>query len=172
MWVTSVPGFDGKQLQSISKGEVDLDTEEEKKEGESERDQRQKDFAGLTTWMTAQLSDEVKEVRLSSRLTTSPSCLVGDTNDITPALENMFRSMGQEVPQVKRILELNPEHPLVVGLRRAHEERADDPALVETARLVHGMSVLAEGRELGDPSAFTKLLAGHLERTLAGPSAG
>lgn len=172
MWVTSVPGFDGKQLQSISKGEVDLDTEEEKKEGESERDQRQKDFAGLTTWMTAALSDEVKEVRLSSRLTTSPSCLVGDTNDITPALENMFRAMGQEVPQVKRILELNPGHPLVVGLRKAHEERADDPALAETARLVHGMSVLAEGRELGDPSAFTKLLAGHLERTLTGHHEG
>ncbi|MFH8369326.1 molecular chaperone HtpG [Streptomyces sp. NPDC018031] len=166
MWVSSVPEFDGKAFQSIAKGQVDLDTEEEKKEVEAERERLQKEFADLTSWMTTALSEKVKEVRLSSRLTTSPACVVGDTYDVTPALENMFRAMGQEMPQVKRILELNPNHPLVTGLRKAHGEQEDTAALTEVAELIHGMALLAEGGELGDAPRFIKLMADRLQRTL------
>ncbi|MET7902542.1 molecular chaperone HtpG [Streptomyces sp. NPDC005336] len=167
LWVDAVPEFDGKQLRSIAKGQVDLDSEEEKnEEAEAEREQRQKDFADFLSWMTTTLSDQVKEVRLSSRLTTSPACIVGDTHDVTPALENIYRAMGQHVPETKRILELNPTHPLVSGLRTAHGERADDAGLAETAELLHGMALLAEGGELSDPSRFIKLMAGRLEQTL------
>ncbi|WP_245738341.1 molecular chaperone HtpG [Streptomyces sparsogenes] len=166
MWVGSVPEFDGKQFQSIAKGQVDLDTEEEKKEGEAEREQRKKDFAELLSWMTTTLSEQVKEVRLSSRLTTSPACVVGDTHDVTPQLENMFRAMGQDMPQIKRILELNPTHPLVTGLREAHSADPDAAGLAETAELIHGMAVLAEGGELGDPARFIKLMADRLQHTL------
>lgn len=166
MWIGSVPEFDGKQFQSIAKGEVDLDTEEEKKEGEAEREQRQKDFAELLSWMTKTLSEQVKEVRLSSRLTTSPACIVGDTHDVTPALENMFRAMGQDMPQIKRILELNPTHPLVTGLREAHGANAEGDGLAETAELIHGMALLAEGGELSDPGRFITLLADRLQQTL------
>jgi molecular chaperone HtpG len=162
MWVSAVPAFDGKQFQSIAKGEVDLDTEEEK----SAAEERRKDFADLLTWMTTALTENVKEVRLSSRLTTSPACLVGDTFDLSPNLEKMYRAMGQEMPRVKRILELNPTHPLVTGLRDAHRERADDAGLLEVAELIYGMALLAEGGELADPARFTRLLAGRLERTL------
>ncbi|MET7933048.1 molecular chaperone HtpG [Streptomyces sp. NPDC005322] len=167
LWVDAVPEFDGKQLRSIAKGQVDLDSEEEKnEEAEAEREQRQKDFADLLSWMTTTLGDHVKEVRLSSRLTTSPACIVGDTHDVTPALENIYRAMGQHVPETKRILELNPTHPLVSGLRTAHGERGDDPGLADTAELLHGMALLAEGGELRDPSRFIKLVAGRLEQTL------
>ncbi|MFE2634759.1 molecular chaperone HtpG [Streptomyces scopuliridis] len=166
VWVQSVPEFDGKQLRSIAKGEVDLDTEEEKKEVEAEREKRQQEFAGLLTWMTKELSESVKEVRLSSRLTVSPACIVGDTHDVTPALENMYRAMGQEVPHIKRILELNPTHPLVTGLRTAHTERDADAGLAEAAELLYGMALLADGGELSDPSRFIKLMADRLERTL------
>ncbi|MGH3940664.1 MAG: molecular chaperone HtpG [Pseudonocardiaceae bacterium] len=166
MWVGSVPEFDGKQFQSIAKGQVDLDTEEERKKTESERENQQKDFATLLSWMTATLHESVKEVRLSSRLTTSPACIVGDTHDVTPTLEKMYRAMGQGVPQIKRILELNPTHPLVEGLRKAYGERADDPGLAETAELLHGMALLAEGGELSDPSRFIRLLADRLEHAL------
>ncbi|WP_435853640.1 molecular chaperone HtpG [Streptomyces sparsogenes] len=166
MWVGSVPEFDGKQFQSIAKGQVDLDTEEEKKEGEAEREQRKKDFAELLSWMTTTLSEQVKEVRLSSRLTTSPACVVGDTHDVTPQLENMFRAMGQDMPQIKRILELNPTHPLVTGLREAHSADPDAAGLAETAELIHGMAVLAEGGELSDPARFIKLMADRLRHTL------
>jgi molecular chaperone HtpG len=167
MWVDHVPEFDGKQFRSIAKGDVDLETEEEKKTGEAEREQRQKDFADLLGWMTTTLQDNVKEVRLSSRLTTSPACIVGDADDVSPTLEKMYRAMGQEIPHIKRILELNPTHPLVTGLRQAHAERsAEDGGPAETAELLYGMALLAEGGELSDPSRFIGLLADRLQRAL------
>ncbi|MEU1483872.1 molecular chaperone HtpG [Streptomyces sp. NPDC005752] len=170
VWVQSVPEFDGKPLQSIAKGEVDLDTDEEKKEVEAEREKQQEEYAGLLTWMTEQLGDTVKEVRLSSRLTVSPACIVSDTHDVTPALENMYRAMGQEVPQIKRILELNPSHGLISGLNKAYAEQSGEAGsgteLAETAELVHGLALLSDGGELSDPSRFSKLMADRLERTL------
>ncbi len=166
MWVDAVPGFDGKQFQSIAKGQVDLDSDEDKKATEVAREQQQKDFEGLLSWMGTSLGEDVKEVRLSSRLTTSPACIVGDTHDLTPTLEKMYRAMGQELPPIKRILELNPEHALVTGLREAHTARPEDEGLAETAELLYGMALLAEGGELGDPARFIKLLANRLEKTL------
>ncbi|MFJ7255791.1 molecular chaperone HtpG [Streptomyces sp. NPDC098085] len=168
VWVEAEPEFDGKKLRSVAKGEVELGTEEEKKEAATERENRQQEYADLLTWMTDRLGETVKEVRLSSRLTVSPACIVSDTHDVTPALENMYRAMGQPVPQVKRILELNPEHPLVSGLNRAHTERGEDAGtgLEETAELLHDLALLAEGGELGDPSRFVRLMADRLERTL------
>lgn len=166
MWVDAVPGFDGKQLQSIAKGQVDLDTEEEKKTAEAEREQQQQDFGALLTWLSSALEAHVKEVRLSSRLTTSAACLVGDEHDLTPTLEKMYRAMGQELPQIKRILELNPNHPLVTGLRTAFGRDGAQPALAETAELLYGMALLAEGGELADPSRFVTLLADRLQQGL------
>lgn len=166
VWIERVGQYDGRTLRSIAKGQVDLDTEEEKKEAEAEREQQRKDFADLLTWMGTTLADSVKEVRLSSRLTTSPACVVGDAHDITPTLERMYRAMGHEVPAVKRILELNPGHPLVTGLRKAHEQGGTEESLKETAELLYGLALLAEGGELADPSRFTRILADRLARTL------
>ncbi|ABW12789.1 heat shock protein Hsp90 [Parafrankia sp. EAN1pec] len=166
VWVERVARFDGKPLRSIAKGQVDLDTAAEKDSTEPEREQQRKDFAELLSWLTRTLHEQVKEVRLSSRLTTSPACIVGDTHDITPTLEKMYRSMGQNVPHSKRILELNPTHPLVEGLRKAHEQDASSDVLSETAELLYGMALLAEGGELADPSRFTRILADRLANTL------
>ncbi|WP_244502341.1 molecular chaperone HtpG [Streptomyces oceani] len=166
VWAESAPEFDGKQFQSISKGQVDLDTEEEKEEVKAEREQREKEFAELLSWMTTALQDNVKEVRLSSRLTTSPACIVTDANDLPPALENMYRAMGQPMPTAKRILELNPTHALVSGLRTAHGEGGKEEQLGETAELLYGMALLADGGEPVDRSRFVGLLADRLERTL------
>ncbi|WP_030908139.1 molecular chaperone HtpG [Streptomyces sp. NRRL F-5126] len=166
VWVEAVPEFEGHALRSVAKGEVDLGSEEERKEAENERGRRQEEYASLLAWMTERLGEQVKEVRLSSRLTVSPACVVSDTHDITPALESMYRAMGQEVPHVKRILELNPDHGLVGGLRSAHGERADDPAVAETAELLLGMALLAEGGSLTDPARFVSLVAGRLESAL------
>jgi molecular chaperone HtpG len=166
MWVDAVPGFDDKQFQSIAKGQVDLDTEDEKKTAEAEREQQQQDFGALLTWLSTALEAQVKQVRLSSRLTTSAACLVGDEQDLTPTLEKMYRAMGQELPQIKRILELNPGHPLVTGLRTAFGRDGAQPALAETAELLYGMALLAEGGELADPSRFVALLADRLQQGL------
>ncbi|SCE93899.1 molecular chaperone HtpG [Micromonospora mirobrigensis] len=162
VWVERVGQFDGRQLRSIAKGQVDLDTDEDKAKQETDR----KEYAELLTWLGGALADQVKEVRLSSRLTTSPACVVGDAHDMTPTLEKMYRAMGHEVPQVKRILELNPGHPLVTGLRQAYDAEGESAALTETAELLHGLALLAEGGELADPSRFTRLLADRLARTL------
>ncbi|WP_301319421.1 molecular chaperone HtpG [Actinokineospora diospyrosa] len=160
MWVGSVPEVKGKKLQSVAKGQVDLDADADT----DETKQRAEEFAGLLSWMTEQLGDAVKEVRLSSRLTTSPACVVGDEYDLTPTLEKMYRAMGQDMPDVKRILELNPTHPLVTALRTAHAE--ERPDLADTAELVYGMAVLAEGGDLADPTRFVRLLSTRLEKTL------
>ncbi|WP_405134068.1 molecular chaperone HtpG [Nocardia sp. NBC_01388] len=170
MWVGSVPEFEGKPLQSIAKGEIDLESEEEKKASEQLREQQDKDYADLLGWLRQTLDDTVKEVRLTSRLTTSPACIVGDVFDFTPLLERMYRASGQQLPDSKRILELNPAHPLVTGLREAFAkvaDEADKPAeLAQTAELLYGTAVLAEGGVLADPAHFARILADRLARTL------
>ncbi|MBG0561232.1 molecular chaperone HtpG [Actinoplanes sp. NEAU-A11] len=159
IWVDAVPDYEGKKLRSIARGSVDLKKDEEEKEPEG-------DFGPLLGFLKEKLDERVKEVRLSHRLTTSAACLVSDSDDITPALEKMYRAMGQEGPRVKRILELNPNHALVSGLRAAHERGADDPALPDTAELLYGTALLAEGGDLDDPARFAKLLADRLARTV------
>ena len=164
VWVGLVPEFEGKPLQSVAKGEVDLNSEEGK--SEAEREEQEKDFADLLNWLKETLSDHVKEVRLSTRLTESPACLITDAFGMTPALARMYRASGQEVPVGKRILELNPHHPLVTGLQQAHKERPEDQALAETAELLYGTALLAEGGSLDDPAKFAALLADRLTRTV------
>jgi len=164
VWVGTVTEFDGKPLQSIAKGEVDLSSEGD--ESEAEREEQQKEFADLLTWMKDTLADHVKEVRLSTRLTDSPACLITDAFGITPALARLYRASGQEIPVGKRILELNPHHRLVTGLRQAHQDRSDDPSIAETAELLYGTALLAEGGALDDPARFAELLADRLARTV------
>lgn len=164
VWVGTVTEFDGKPLQSIAKGEVDLSAEGD--ESEAEREEQQKEFADLLAWMKDTLADHVKEVRLSTRLTDSPACLITDAFGITPALARLYRASGQDIPVGKRILELNPNHPLVTGLRQAHQDRSDDPSIAETAELLYGTALLAEGGALDDPARFAAMLADRLARTV------
>ncbi|PRC41509.1 molecular chaperone HtpG, partial [Mycobacterium sp. ITM-2017-0098] len=170
VWVESIHEFDGKPLQSVAKGEVDLDSEADKADQEAERKEREQEFADLTAWLKDVLGEHVKEVRLSARLTDSPACLITDTFGITPALARMYRASGQPVPVEKRILELNPNHPLIVGLRDAHNNRGADTALTDTAELLYGTALLAEGGALEDPARFAGLLADRLARTVREPT--
>ena len=165
VWVDAVGEFEGKRLRSVAKGEIDLDAREDDR-SEDEQKQQAEAYAGLLGWMRERLDDDVKEVRLSTRLTRSPACLVADANDLTPALENMYRAMGQEVPHSKRILELNPDHALVKGLNEAYTEREDRSELTDTAELLYTLAVVAEGGRPKDPARFVRLMADRLERTL------
>ncbi|MBB1031318.1 molecular chaperone HtpG [Dietzia sp. SLG310A2-38A2] len=157
VWVDAVGEVDGRRLRSVAKGDVDLSgigspAEEEKDQADSA------EFTGLLEWLGEELSDEVKQVRLSQRLTESAACMVGDEFDMTPQLEAMYRASGMELPASKRILELNPSHPLVERLRSQYSEDPSAPGLADTARLLSGAAVLAEGGTLADPAAFAKLL--------------
>lgn len=167
IWVGSVSEFEGKPLQSVAKGEVDLDSEEEKAAHQAERQEDEREFAEVLAWLTETLGEYVKEARLSTRLTDSPACLITDAFGMTPALARMYRASGQTIPVGKRILELNPKHPLVASLQRAHKDgRADEPALAETAELLYGTALLAEGEVPEDPAKFAGLLANRLARTV------
>jgi len=165
VWVDSVGEYDGKKLRSVAKGEIDLGAGEDEST-DADKEKRSEEYAGLLRWMTEHLGEDVKEVRLSSRLTVSPACVVSDADGLTPALENMYRAMGQEVPKAKRILELNPEHQLVKALNEAHTQREDRTTLAETAELLYALAVLAEGGQPKEPGRFVKLVADRLERTL------
>jgi molecular chaperone HtpG len=104
------------------------------------------------------LQDQVKEVKASTRLTDSAVCLVTGAGDITPQMEKLLRASGQTVPEVKRVLEVNPNHPAVKAL-------AGKPELVdEVAELLYGQALLAEGGTLDDPGRFGKLLGSLIER--------
>jgi molecular chaperone HtpG len=163
VWVDLGLLFDGKPFQSVARGQVELPGEAAH---EQEREQQRADFAPLLARMAAQLDAQVKEVRLSTRLTTSPACVVTDAADPSPALQRMLRAMGQEVPPTKAILEVNPDHPLMQRLREAHAQRPEDEAIAGTVELLYGTAVLAEGGDLTDPARFARLLADRLAATL------
>jgi molecular chaperone HtpG len=156
MWVDAIGEYRGTPIQAITKGDLDL--------AEPAVDDER--FAGLLSWLGEVLGDQVKQVRLSSRLTTSPACLVGDEHDLSPTLEKMYRAMGQELPPVQRILEVNPTHSLITALHAAHADRGPGSELAETAELVYGVALLAEGGELTDPTRFLTLVLGRAEQTL------
>ncbi|MBM4352417.1 MAG: molecular chaperone HtpG [Deltaproteobacteria bacterium] len=159
IWVQSVPDYKGKKLQSVGKGEVDLGTEEEKKQQEEKRKEEQSSLGDLLQALAGHLEEQVKEVRLSSRLTSSPACLVSGPGDLTPQLEQMLRATGQEIPQVKRTLEVNPGHPLIQRLNAIFAVSKDDARLPRYARLLYGQAILAEGGIPPEPAEFSRLLA-------------
>jgi molecular chaperone HtpG len=171
VWADQITEFDGTPLRSIAKGQVDLDAPDEDAGEQTEPKPVPEHFDALLTFLTDTLGEQIKQTRISTRLTTSPACVVGDANDLTPQLERMYRAMGQPVPHTKRILELNPTHPLVTALRDAHARThntsdADEQRLEQSAELLYGLAVLAEGGEIDDPASFTRLIADRLAATL------
>jgi molecular chaperone HtpG len=172
VWADQTSEYDGKPLRSIAKGQVDLDAPDEEAGADADAKPQAEQFTALLTFLTDALGEHIRQTRVSTRLTTSPACIVGDANDLTPALERMYRAMGQPVPHTKRILELNPGHPLVTALRDAHARTgdqtsdADAQSLKQSAELLYGLAVLAEGGEIDDPARFSRLIADRLATTL------
>ena len=166
IWLERAPSFAGKSLQSIGRGEVALGSEAERKEAGAALKEKQKVFGDLLGCMQTMLQDEVKEVRLSNRLTSSPACLVADENDMGPRMQQLLAQMGQTHEKPKRILELNPDHDLVVRLQAIFHDSQKDPRLQLYAQLVLGQAHLAESAQLPDPAAFSKTLAELMMRGL------
>jgi molecular chaperone HtpG len=159
VWTQQMYEHKGKRFQSVGKGTADLGTEEERKKAEEERKEKEKNFSSLLEALKSKLDDHVKEVRLSNRLTSSPACLVGEAYDMSPQMEALLRASGQDVPKTKRILELNPNHPLLEKLQGIYDADKTDARLADYAELLYGQSVLAEGGQLPDPGAFSKRVA-------------
>ncbi len=145
--------YEGKQLQSISKGEIDLSTMEDAQEKE-EQQKAVTESQDLTERLKKVLSDKVKDVRVTSRLTTSPACLVVGAYDIDPNLQRLLKSVGQAIPNTKPILEINPAHAIVRKLKEVQDEqRFSDWAFV-----LLDQSILSAGEQLEDPVRFVNRL--------------
>ncbi|GHO83336.1 molecular chaperone HtpG [Dictyobacter formicarum] len=145
--------FDGKQLQSVSKGEVDLS----KLEDEQEKEEQQKsadEAKELLERLKKVLGERVKDVRTTNRLTTSPACLVVDEYGIDPSLKRLLQSAGQQIPNDKPILEINPQHPLVVRIKN----EADGQLFSDWAHVLFDQSVLSSGEQLENPVTFVNRL--------------
>jgi molecular chaperone HtpG len=149
-WVTShLTEFDGKQLQSVAKGGLDLGTLEDAAEKE-EAEKAADEYKELIEKVKTTLGEKVKDVRVTHRLTDSPSCLVADEYDLGGNLQRILKAAGQQAPASKPILEVNPQHPAVQRLKY-EETRFDD-----WANLLLEQAILAEGGALEDPAGFVK----------------
>lgn len=151
--VNSLTDFDGKHLQSVAKGDLDLgelEDEEEKKAHE----EVEKNFEDLVERVKKTLDEKVKDVRITHRLTDSPACLVADHYDMSGNLERMLKAAGQQVSASKPILELNPEHPMVAKLK----DEQNDEQFSDWTSIIFDQALLAEGGQLEDPASFVKKL--------------
>jgi len=165
-WAPAVGMYKGKPFRSVTRGAADLSQiAEPEAEGKSEAEPPAA-LGGLVAFLKLGLKDEVKDVRLSQRLTDSPACLVADDTDLDLHLERLLRQHRQLDTVSKRILEINPTHPLVTGLA-ARLGREDGQARVqETAQLLLDLARIAEGEPPADRAAFARRVAAALERGL------
>ncbi len=166
IWLENPPPYKAHELRSMGRGADELGTpEERKKEGEA-LEAKQKEYSDLLACLRVHLQSEVKEVRLSARLTSSAACLVGDEHDMSPRVQRMLEQLGQQAPKVQRILELNPDHPLIEKLRGVFGADQHDPRLKLHAQLLLGQAHLAESGQVPDPLAFSQVLADVMLRSV------
>jgi molecular chaperone HtpG len=153
-WLASaLTEYDGKALQSVAKGELDLGELEDKEEREQQQ-QVEDEFKDLVTRMKEVLGDKVKDVRITHRLTNSPACLVADAYDMSANLERILKSVGQDAPSSKPIFELNPGHPILARLKgEENQERFN-----EWGEILFDQALLSEGGQLQDPATFVQRL--------------
>ena len=159
--VSSLTEFEGKHLQSVAKGDLDLgklDGEEEKKEQEN----ASKDFESVINQIKEVLKDKVSDVKVSHRLTDSPACLVSDIYGMSLNMERIMKEAGQKMTGSKPIFELNPTHPLVTRMK----EEQDDQRFADLTHILFDQAILSEGGQLDDPAAFVHKLNGLLQGLL------
>jgi molecular chaperone HtpG len=147
----SLTEFEGKKLQSIAKGDLDLGKLEDEADKEAQK-QVEENAKGLVERLKAALGDAVKEVKVTHRLTDSPACLVAGEHDLSGNLARILKAAGQQAPESKPILEVNPAHRLVEKL----QAESDDAKFADYAHVLFDQALLAEGGQLEDPASFVK----------------
>jgi molecular chaperone HtpG len=145
--------FEGKTLQSVAKGDLDLGKLQDQTE-KQEQEKEAGESKDLVERIKKSLGEKVKEVRVTHRLTESPVCLVSDERDLSIHLERLLKTAGQNVPGAKPILEINPHHPLVERLKK----EADEARFSDWSHVLFDQALLAEGGQLEDPAGFVKRL--------------
>ncbi len=149
-WVVqSLTEYDGKPLKSAEKGDLELDKLD---------DTKTETYSALFGFIKGQLEDKIKEVKPSTRLKASVSCLSGDTWDMSAYMEKLLKASGQAPPEAKRVLELNMDHPVVEKIKSLYENDRDNPQLKDYSQMLFDMAVVSEGGKLDNPARFSKMV--------------
>lgn len=159
-WVVqALTEYDSKPLKAADRGDINLDSEDERKEKDKKREEAQKEYSDLISLVSDHLKDKVKEVRFSNRLTDSACCLVAEEYGMNANMERIMKAMNQAVPESKRILELNPDHAILTAMARIHQNNSAAPVLSDYADLLYDQALLTEGSPIKDPLRFTRLVS-------------
>ncbi len=159
-WVVqALTEYDEKHLKAVDRGDVSLDSDEEKQEKEKKREEAQKEFSDLISVISDRLKDKVKEVRFSNRLTDSACCLVAEEFGMNANMERIMKAMNQAVPESKRVLELNPDHAILKAMSGIYLADKNAPLLADYADLLYDQALLTEGTPIKDPLRFTRLIS-------------
>jgi molecular chaperone HtpG len=143
--------YKGKRIKSVIKGDINLDHS-----GDADKERSKEKFGKLLGMIKEQLKNDVKDVRLSGRLKDSACCLVADEGGLDPQMEKLLKSMGQDVPSDKRILEINPSNQVFEVMNALLEQGGNEQVLNEYIDLLYNQALLLEGSKLKDPAAFAK----------------
>jgi molecular chaperone HtpG len=158
-WVVqSLTEYQGKTLKSAEKGDLDLDKADEAK---------QKEYSDLFDFIKSKLEDKVKEVKPSTRLKDSMACLSGDAYDMSAYMEKILKASGQKVPETKRVLEINTEHPVLSKIKGLFEKDKENPVLKDYSQMLFDVAVISEGGKVDNPARFSKTLADLMDSALA-----
>ncbi|HEV7553527.1 MAG TPA: molecular chaperone HtpG [Candidatus Angelobacter sp.] len=158
--------FDGKRLKSVTKGKVQLGTEEENKRIEEQVKKKEEEYANFLHASQKRLDKHVKQIRLSTRLVDSPACLVTEEHEYSPHLERLLQKGKGGGPKQRRIMELNPGHPIIAGLNNRYNANGEDVAVGDSIELLFELALIAEGSEIADPVRLNQLTLKLLQKTL------
>lgn len=166
LMVQSTYEFEGKHLKSVTKGKIQLGTEEEKKQSEEQLKKREEEYKAFLDGCQKKLDQYVKQIRLSARLVNSPACLITEEHEYSPHLERLLQKGKGGGPKQRRIMELNPDHPIVAKLFERFKTNNEDPAVGNSMELLFELALLAEGSEIADPVRLNQLTLDLLQQTV------
>ena len=160
-WVVqALTEYDGKALKSAEKGDLTLDkVDDEQKEA----------FNALLSFIKGQLENKVKEVKPSARLKDSVACLSADDLDMSAYMEKILKASGQKLPDIKRVLELNMQHPVMARIKTLFEKDRNNPALKDYSQMLYDLAVIGEGGKLDNASRFSRLVGDMMAQALETP---
>ena len=160
--ISELGEYKGKKFQSVIKGDINL-SEEEK----AEKEKKAEELSGILGYIKEELKDKIEDVRVSSRLTESPVCLVRGEHDADPHMEQLMKAMGQDFLIRKRTMEVNATHPLFVKMNEMFNSNKENPVLKEFVALLYDEALILEGAKPVDASLFTKRIADLMIKSLS-----
>ena len=166
LMVQSLFEVEGKKLKSVTKGKVHLGTEEEKKQREEEIKKKEEAYAKFLEASQKKLDQHVKRIQLSTRLVDSPACLVTEEHEESPHLQRLLQRGKGGGPKTRRIMELNPHHPLISRLYERFKANADDPVVSDSMEVLFELALLAEGSEIADPVRLNQLTLELIQKSI------